>query len=43
MLIKRGVHPEELPPAEDLKKVQRRLDGENKKVIQDALKPKDKS
>lgn len=43
MLIERGVQPEQLPSAEDLKKVQRRLDGETKKVIKDALKPKDKS
>lgn len=36
MLIKRGVKPEELPAAEDLKKVQKRLDGEEKKVLRDA-------
>ena len=38
MLIGRGVKPEELPPAEDLKKVQRRLVGDEKKVLKDATK-----
>jgi DNA-damage-inducible protein D len=33
MLAERGVKPEELPPAEDMKKVQRRLEGEEKKVV----------
>jgi DNA-damage-inducible protein D len=42
MLIERGVKPEQLPPAEDLKKVQRRLDGDEKKVIKDAQKLKGK-
>ena len=41
MLIERGVKPEQLPAAEDLKKVQRRLDGDEKKVIKDAKKKKD--
>ncbi|MBY0434912.1 MAG: DNA damage-inducible protein D [Cyclobacteriaceae bacterium] len=36
MLIERGVRPEQLPPAEDVKKVQRRLDGEEKKVLKEA-------
>jgi DNA-damage-inducible protein D len=40
MLIKRGVKPEQLPPAEDLKKVQRRLEGDEKKVLKDAKKRK---
>jgi DNA-damage-inducible protein D len=40
MLIKRGVKPEELPPAEDLRKVQRRLEGDEKKVLKDAKKKK---
>ncbi len=40
MLMERGVKPEQLPPAEDLKKVQRRLDGEDKKVLKDAKKTK---
>lgn len=33
MLIKRGVKPEELPPAEDVQKVKRRLKGEEKKAL----------
>lgn len=40
MLIERGVKPEQLPPSEDLKKVQRRLEGNEKKVIKDAKKNK---
>lgn len=42
MLINRGVKPEQLPPSEDLKKVQRRLKGDEKKVIKDAKKLKRK-
>lgn len=34
MLAERGVKPEELPAAEDLKKVQRRLVGEEKKLVE---------
>lgn len=33
ILMKRDVKPEELPASEDLKKVQKRLDGENKNVL----------
>ncbi len=33
ILLERGVRPEQLPPAEDLKKVQSRLDGEDKKAM----------
>jgi DNA-damage-inducible protein D len=33
MLVERGVKPEALPPAEDVKKVQRRLDTEEKKLV----------
>ncbi|MCF0049345.1 DNA damage-inducible protein D [Dyadobacter sp. LJ53] len=33
MLVERGIKPEELPPADDVKKVQRRLDSEDKKVL----------
>ncbi len=40
MLMERGVKPEQLPPAEDLKKVQRRLDGEDKIVLKDVKKTK---
>jgi DNA-damage-inducible protein D len=42
MLIERGVKPEQLPPAEDLKKVQRRLEGDEKKVLKDTKKIKGK-
>lgn len=35
MLNKRGVMPEKLPIAEDVKKIQRRLDSEDKKVLKD--------
>jgi DNA-damage-inducible protein D len=34
MLLERGVKPEALPPAEDIKKVQRKLQGDEKKLIQ---------
>jgi DNA-damage-inducible protein D len=34
MLIERGVKPETLPPAEDIKKVQRKLQGDEKRLIQ---------
>jgi DNA-damage-inducible protein D len=40
MLIERGVKPEQLPASEDLKKVQRRLESDEKKVIKDAGKKK---
>lgn len=33
MLHERGVKPEALPPAEDVKKVQRNLEGEEKKIL----------
>jgi DNA-damage-inducible protein D len=42
MLSERGVKPEQLPPSEDLKKVQRRLEGEEKKVMKEAKKLKGK-
>jgi DNA-damage-inducible protein D len=38
MLVERGVKPESLPPAEDVKKVQRRLEGEEKKIIKTLIK-----
>jgi DNA-damage-inducible protein D len=41
ILLRRGIQPEELPPAEDLKKVKRRLDGDKKHVLKEA-KPKNK-
>lgn len=36
MLIERGVKPEQLPPSDDVKKLQRKLDGEEKKLVKDA-------
>ena len=33
MLVERGIVPENLPPAEDVKKVERRLESEQKKVM----------
>jgi DNA-damage-inducible protein D len=32
-LLERGIRPESLPPAEDVKKVERRLQAENKKAL----------
>ncbi|MFA7421061.1 MAG: DNA damage-inducible protein D [Melioribacteraceae bacterium] len=40
MLQERGVKPENLPPAEDVKKVQRRLEGDQKKILKDIRKKK---
>ena len=43
MLGKRGIKPEELPPAEDIKKLERRAAGEEKKIEQTTRKlPKQK-
>ena len=42
ILKERGVQPENLPPAEDVKKVQRRLDSDDKKVLKDVKKVKGK-
>ncbi len=36
MLNKRGIIPEKLPIAEDVKKLQRKLDGDEKKILKDA-------
>jgi DNA-damage-inducible protein D len=33
LLVKRNIKPEELPPAEDVKKVERRLISEQKKLL----------
>jgi len=38
MLNKRGIIPENLPIAEDVKKLQRKLDGDEKKILKDAKK-----
>ncbi|MBX9784200.1 MAG: DNA damage-inducible protein D [Chitinophagaceae bacterium] len=40
MLKERGVQPEQLPPAEDVKKVQRKLESEEKKVVKGLKKGK---
>lgn len=42
MLTKRGIVPENLPPAEDVKKVQRRLEGEEKNLLKGAKGKKKK-
>lgn len=33
MLLDRGIRPEVLPPAEDVKKVERRLKSDEKKIL----------
>lgn len=38
MLLKRSIQPENLPTAEDVKKVQRKLDSDGKKVLKDIQK-----
>lgn len=38
MLTNRGIIPENLPPAEDVKKLQRKLDSDEKKVLKDTKK-----
>jgi len=40
MLTQRGIVPENLPPAEDVKKLQRKLDGDEKKVLKQTKKKK---
>jgi CPA2 family monovalent cation:H+ antiporter-2 len=40
MLIERGVKPETLPPAEDVRKVQRKLESDEKKMLKDVKKKK---
>ena len=40
MLIERGIVPENLPPAEDVKKVERRLKSEEKKALENKNKKK---
>jgi len=42
MLIERGVKPETLPAAEDVKKVQRKLEGEEKKILKQIKQRKKK-
>lgn len=40
MLLQRGINPENLPPAEDVKKVRRKLNDESKKMLKEARKTK---
>jgi len=40
MLIERGVKPEQLPPSDDIKKLQRKLEKDEKQVLKDARKKK---
>ena len=40
ILLKRGVKPENLPPSEDVKKVQRRIDSTEKKILKKIKKDK---
>ena len=40
MLKERGVKPENLPPAEDVKKVERKLKGDEKKILKETKKAK---
>lgn len=43
MLQDRGVKPEQLPPSEDIKKVERRLESEEKKILKDVKKIQENS
>ena len=44
MLGQRGIKPEELPPAEDIKKIERKVVRDEKKIEQASSKlPKDKN
>ena len=38
MLVKRGIHPENLPPSEDIKKLERRVKSAEKKIVADSGK-----
>jgi DNA-damage-inducible protein D len=40
MLVERGIYPENLPPADDIKKVQRKLDSEDKNILKDIKRTK---
>jgi DNA-damage-inducible protein D len=42
MLTNRGIIPENLPPAEDVKKLQKKLDSDEKKVLKEAKKKQTK-
>jgi len=43
MLTNRGIIPENLPPDEDVKKLQRKLDGDEKKVLKEIKKKPSKN
>lgn len=38
MFVERGIQPENLPPSEDIKKIQRKLDGDDKKLLKETKK-----
>jgi len=38
MLVDRGIHPEQLPPADDIKKIQRQLESDDKNVLKEVKK-----
>ena len=40
MLVNRGIVPENLPAAEDVKKLQRKWDGDEKKILKTNKKKK---
>ncbi len=40
MLIERGVKPEQLPPAQDIKKLQHKLESDKKKILKEAKNKK---
>lgn len=42
MLLERGVKPEELPADEDVQKVKRRLESDEKQMLKELKKPKKK-
>jgi DNA-damage-inducible protein D len=42
MLVQRGIKPEELPPSEDIKKVERRVAKEEKQLGSSQKLPKNK-
>ncbi|MDD2364603.1 MAG: hypothetical protein PHN84_00420 [Desulfuromonadaceae bacterium] len=43
VLTDRGIKPEELPPAEDIKKLERRVKSEEKQLIKQSVKRKNKA
>ena len=42
MLAKRGIVPENLPPAEDIKKLERKLNADERKLVSDVKKKRSK-